>query len=977
MKNTTHYIITGFIYLLLSSLPFFAKSQTVSEEVKIRLNDLLYTFAKSYIEPRTIQVDSIVAQKHNLIIYTNEALEDIPFREENVAQLYNQIRQLFPACKDISLLSRGIPIDLLIPEYDKKRRINKDKLYAVNHKGAPLTTLLSQPLKITKGLQNRHIALWQSHGMYYNQSTPRWEWQRARLFGTVEDLYTQSFVLPYLIPMLENAGANVLVPKERDIQHNEIIIDNDGPDGKSEYIEYSGKNSWMTGNSIGFADRKPVYVDGENPFRMGTFRQCITQRKEDNASIIEWHPNIPEKGEYAVYVSYHSLPQSTDQALYTVKHLGGESTISVNQMMGGGTWIYIGHYPFVEGKSGKVSLTNRSNKNGKIVTADAIKIGGGIGNIARSPLNQTYTIEPETSSYPRFAEAARYWLQWAGMPDSIYSHTSYEDDYRDDIYARAKWVNYLKDELNIPIDMAFAFHSDAGITPNDSTIGTLGIYMSMNNDGKYTNNKSKETARDLTDLIVSQIISDIRQTYNPQWTRRGMWNQSYIEARLPDVPTMLLELLSHQNFADMRFGLDPRFRFLTSRAIYKGILRYICFQNRQPYIVQPLPPDNLRAEFAFANEVRIGWEAVQDPLESTAVPTSYILYTRIGDGDFDNGQLINENHTRQIITPGTLYSYKIAAVNEGGKSFPSEILTVYRDPAEKGTVLIVNGFDRISAPAAWEAPRDSLAGFSYETDFGVPYIRDISFVGNQYEYRRSASWITNDQNGHGDSYNNYAGQVIAGNTFDYPAVHGKAIAAAGYSFVSCSQKAVINGLIDLTDYPVVDLILGKQKRTTMGTDTTTVLYEAFPPKLQDAIKEYCRKDGRLFVSGAYIGTDLLTSSAHSLFLSEVLSCRHASSNASREGKVRTTSSPYPFNKQEFTFHNTLNSKCYSVEQVDGLLPANDKAYCVLRYPENNIGAAIASEYPYKTFVMGLPFETITSTEEQIRLMDSILEFFSR
>ena len=28
-----------------------------------------------------------------------------------------------------------------------------------------------------------------------------------------------------------------------------------------------------------------------------------------------------------------------------------------------------------------------------------------------------------------------------------------------------------------------------------------------------------------------------------------MWNKSYSESRVPEVPTMLLELLSHQNFA--------------------------------------------------------------------------------------------------------------------------------------------------------------------------------------------------------------------------------------------------------------------------------------------------------------------------------------------------------------------------------------------------------------------------------------------
>ena len=30
-----------------------------------------------------------------------------------------------------------------------------------------------------KGLTGRNIALWQSHGRYYEQKTARWEWQRA------------------------------------------------------------------------------------------------------------------------------------------------------------------------------------------------------------------------------------------------------------------------------------------------------------------------------------------------------------------------------------------------------------------------------------------------------------------------------------------------------------------------------------------------------------------------------------------------------------------------------------------------------------------------------------------------------------------------------------------------------------------------------------------------------------------------------
>ena len=46
---------------------------------------------------------------------------------------------------------------------------------------------------------------------------------------------------------------------------------------------------------------------------------------------------------------------------------------------------------------------------------------------------------------------------------------------------------------------------------------------------------------------------------------------------------MLLELLSHQNLADQSYGLDPRFRFHVSRAVYKGILKYLSYNSGSEY----------------------------------------------------------------------------------------------------------------------------------------------------------------------------------------------------------------------------------------------------------------------------------------------------------------------------------------------------------------------------------------------------------
>ena len=84
--------------------------------------------------------------------------------------------------------------------------------------GLPWVKNMSRPNKIENGLDGRHLAIWASHGRYYSPAQSIWKWQRVNLFGTNEDLFSQTFVVPYLIPMLENAGAVVWTPRERDWQ---------------------------------------------------------------------------------------------------------------------------------------------------------------------------------------------------------------------------------------------------------------------------------------------------------------------------------------------------------------------------------------------------------------------------------------------------------------------------------------------------------------------------------------------------------------------------------------------------------------------------------------------------------------------------------------------------------------------------------------------------------------------------------------
>ena len=171
---------------------------------------------------------------------------------------------------------------------------------------------------------------------------------------------------------------------------------------------------------------------------------------------------------------------------YTVHASGADHTFTVNQTMGGAMWIPLGEFYFEAGKHEcLVTLSNYSEEEGT-VTADAIKIGGGMGNIRRGATTDT----EQTSDYPRFTEGARYWLQWSGFPTDVYSPKDGTDDYKEDYMSRAHWVNNLMggserlpDSLGkrIPIDLTLAMHSDAGVRDNDDVVGTLGIYCTRDN----------------------------------------------------------------------------------------------------------------------------------------------------------------------------------------------------------------------------------------------------------------------------------------------------------------------------------------------------------------------------------------------------------------------------------------------------------------------------------------------------------------
>lgn len=367
-------------------------SQDVEQAVRERLQAFFQTYIPVNVNIGTCRLDSVRIDFHRktIRIYTDNTFSYQPFRPETVNRIYRDIKEILPGPVtyfDITVFTDGHSINELIPNTYRNGKKDKSRLFTdIHYKDAPWVTRISRPFEITRGLEGRHIALWQSHGKYYINNKDKWGWQRPRLFCTSEDQFTQSFILPYLIPMLENAGANVFTPRERDTQKQEIIVDNDDNRNatNSLYLEVkSRKGQWEKTALPGFAQQKRIYTEGENPFHDGTARFAQTEKKK-NKAFAEWVPDIPETGEYTVYVSYQSLPNSVSDAKYLVFHNGGVTEFKVNQRIGGGTWVYLGTFTFDKGSNdyGMVVLSNESREKG-VVCADAVRFGGGIGNIAR------------------------------------------------------------------------------------------------------------------------------------------------------------------------------------------------------------------------------------------------------------------------------------------------------------------------------------------------------------------------------------------------------------------------------------------------------------------------------------------------------------------------------------------------------------------------------------------------------------------
>lgn len=955
------------LFLASSSLATSVCAANRNTQARDNLGNILKTYvlqnrAKKVIFPSQPYLVSynLDDRRRTLNVQLSPSFAAQDFTASSVRFYYKRLAKALPRPYNkykLTIIAGGLPIEQLVAG-SKCEKGMPNAWGKTEYEGAPWVMNDSRPYFVSHGLFDRHLSLWASHGRYYDGKKDRWKWQRPNLFGTTEDLFTQTIVIPYLIPMLENAGAVVFTPRERDWQKNEVIVDNGG----RGYVEDSGKETWNTAQEKGFAYHAGTYRDGENPFTQGTARAVKATKKAD-VSWASYQPNIPQGGKYAVYVSYQSLKNSVSDAQYIVMHKGQRTVFKVNQQMGGGTWVYLGTFDFDRGNNefNRVVVTNSSSESG-VVTTDAVRFGGGMGNIERGG---------SCSGMPRCLEGARYSAQWAGAPYSVYSSKNGSDDYGDDINVRSNMTNWLAggstyvptlEGKKVPIELSLAVHSDAGYTTvNDSIIGSLAICTTSFNDGRLNSGVSRMVSHDFADSLLTGLQRDISGKYR-KWTRRYLWDRNYSETRKPEVPSAIIETMSHQNFADMRRGLDPNFRFTLARSLYKTILRFVNGNHSVPSVVQPLPVSNFRIERNSSGGLRLSWIAEKDEQEQTAVPTSYIVYTSEDGMGFDNGTVVYTSSFDFEAKKGVNYCFKVTALNRGGESFPSETLAAYLSKsAHAKDILVVDGFSRLSGPAVVDDY--SRQGFDLGSDIGVSYGLTAGWNGRQQCFDKSRAG-SEGEGSLGYCGDELAGRFIMGNNRDGSVCHVKDIAMSGaYNVVGCSLEALDNNLVKLDHYSLVDIAFGLQR----NDGHSLVVYKTFSETLQSKLRSYAKSGGRILVSGAYVGSDMTQPHERS-FMSDVLKTTFTGTDTNAGNNMVDGLG------LSFDIIRQINDRHFAATSVDRIAACDGRSFAAMRYQDGSTAGVAYDGTDYKSFVMGYPYECINNVRTRQQVMKGLLGF---
>jgi hypothetical protein len=761
------------------------------------------------------------------------------------------------------------------------------------------------------GLSGKIVYTHGGHGITAeNLKDGAWSFQRGPGNDMIEDLGNVD-QMAFLVDYLFRAGATVVPLRPVGHQPHEVVLDN-----TDDGVTFEGE--WSTPKDA------PVYFGkaGSVPYRVAATSKTETAHAR-------YAPNIPEAGFYPVYAWTSSGGDRATDQLYRVKHAGGVDEVRVNHRRVGNGLVYLGTYYFEAGKKGYAEISNRSDSDKSVVVADMIRFGNGMGDISRGKAG--------VSKWAREDESGLYWVMWHanrahGVAESDYRAT--DEDRKAAISFSPRYAAYMNREADGRLqDRVFvSFHSNAG--GKGKARGTLGL-LNGNNDPKTATPNQLLLAKSLAQEVNDDLVS-MNGTMEHDWNDRGKKvtqdrediefgeiNNLYIH---DEFDATIIEVAFHDNKEDADLMRTAPVRDAVARATYKGLIKYFraVDDNKTPATVLPPPVTDVHAESTKPGTVTVSWLPPKADPHTGDAPTGYKIYASTNGYGFDGGTMVSGGDKRSATVGGLDSSvphyFKVVAVNEGGESEASEVMTAVPSGSEKD-ILIVNGFDRQGHTLD---PKQTYHGKKVE--------------------RVWPRWS---------------------NSRDYVVQAASAIHAAKPEahIASTSNEAVISGAVKLTDYQTVVWMLGEESTIDFTFDSTE----------QEKVQEFIDQNGNLFVSGSEIAWDLDGRGNGQKFFHDVLGGKFVKDSATTYD-VRGTGDGI-FKGMKFSFDN--GTLLYDVDSPD-VISAQKNAKLALEYGNGAGGAGLqiaGGDGVGKVVMLAIPFETITKEVDRNDVMKRVLDFF--
>jgi hypothetical protein len=760
------------------------------------------------ILPPVVEVTSVVRNGSSRLIHLRlEDADEFALDEWTLQEIHS--RHLASTTDDVAicLAVRGgpcLPLNHYLPQFEP---VAKRPWESANRVPRPADMPVDAPGQHSGFLANRSVYVSQSHGWTWivTEWWQRWGTQRGNTWGAVEDFVNAEGINQYLVHYLRNAGAAVFTVRESDMQSDWVIVDDGDGAGHLDNGIYEEVGEFDTSTAPGFANFNAPYPSGKNPMAAGSSRFVYTTAEA--TAFARWTPDIPAHGDYAVYVSYAASANRSRNARYVVHHAGGETTYFVDQRSHGGTWIHLGNHYFPEGSdpaTGSVVLHSDTDQEvgETVVSADAVRFGGGMGVISRG--TGTGIADSPTSGRPRWEECSRYAAQFNGAPEEVYDYSS--GDNKDDVGTRSRYAAWQHEAGEDAVYVSW--HTNA---PNPGVGTSTYVYGPNEPNGDYIFT-GIEGSDVLAEFLHNEIVQDIRSGYDEGWTDRGIrsaWFGELNPSHNDEMPSALVEVAFHDTESDCLKLQDPQFRQLVARSFYQAIVKYFAWKDGIDPVFLPESPTGIMIETTGPGTARLSWQA--SPVDEMDLgghaADNYRIYRSLDGRAFDSGIDVGNVLVHELVglSPDTTYFFRISATNAGGESFTSPVVAIRQSEFGQKGVLIVGAFDRLDRHA--QIPEDLS-----------PW--DLGIVNRMVLSRM--------------------------NRFDYMIEHAAPFEAQMMPFDSAWHDADLPLDLLLT-YSLVDWWCGE--------DSTE--HESLSDSEQALLADFVDQGGRILLSGSEIGWDLV------------------------------------------------------------------------------------------------------------------------